>query len=126
VTNYFLDPYGHDNRHVSATVAAGIISYFVKHYCSADMIERTGRSLRDLDGTAHLEQFIVESRIASTDPQSGELLARIAALESRIVDLQKVCDERQEVIVGLERAARERLDLIHRLDAEVKTRAGSR
>jgi hypothetical protein len=126
VTNYFLDPYGHDNRHVSATVAAGIISYFVKHYCSADMIERTGRSLRDLDGTAHLEQFILESRIASTDPQSGELLARIAALESRIVDLQKVCDERQEVIVGLDRAARERLDLIHRLDAEVKTRAGSR
>jgi len=126
VANYFLDPYGHDNRHVSATVAASIISYFVKHYCSADMIERTGRSLRDLDGTAHLEQFILESRIASTDPQSGELLARIAALESRIVDLQKVCDERQEVIVGLDRAARERLDLIHRLDAEVKTRAGSR
>jgi hypothetical protein len=118
--NYFIDPYGPDNRHISPTVAAGIIRYFVKHYCSADMIERTGRSLRDLDGTGQLEQFIQQSRIASTDPQSGELLARIAALEGRIIDLQKVCDERQEVIVGLDRAARERLDLIHRLDAEVK------
>jgi glycosyltransferase involved in cell wall biosynthesis len=53
-------------------------------------------SLRDLDGTAHLEQFIQQSRIASTDPQSGELLARIAALESTVIDLQKVCDERQK------------------------------
>ena len=84
------------------------------------MIERTGRSLRDLDGTWQMEQFIQQSRIASADPQSGELLARIAALESRIIDLQKVCDERQKVIVGLDRAARERLDLIHRLDAAVK------
>jgi hypothetical protein len=119
-TNYFIDPYGPDNRHISPTVAAGIIHYFVKHYCSAEMIERTGRSLRDLDGTWQFEQFIQQSRIASADPQSGELLARIAALESRIVDLQKVCDERQKVIVGLDRAARERLDLIHRLDAQVK------
>jgi hypothetical protein len=119
-TNYFIDPYGPDNRHISPTVAAGIIHYFVKHYCSVDMIERTGRSLRDLDGTWQMEQFIQQSRIASADPQSGELLARIAALESRIIDLQKVCDERQKVIVGLDRAARERLDLIHRLDAAVK------
>jgi hypothetical protein len=118
--NYFIDPYGADNRHIAPTVAAGIIRYFVKHYCSADMIERTGRSLHDLDGTGQLEQFIQQSRIASTDPQSGELLARIATLEGRMIDLQKVCDERQEVIVGLDLAARERLDLIHRLDAEVK------
>jgi len=120
VANYFIDPYEPDNRHVSPTVAAGIIRCFVKHYCSADMIERTGRSLRDVDGTGQLEQFIQHSRIASTDPHSGELLARIAALEGRMNDLQTVCDERQEVIVGLDRAARERLDLIHRLDAEVK------
>jgi hypothetical protein len=99
-TNYFIDPYGPDNRHISPTVAAGIIHYFVKHYCSAEMIERTGRSLRDLDGTWQFEQFIQQSRIASADPQSGELLARIAALESRIVDLQKVCDERQKSHCG--------------------------
>ena len=30
------------------------------------------------------------------------------------------CYARREVIVGLDQAARERLDLIHRLDAEVK------
>jgi hypothetical protein len=119
-TNYFIDPYGPDNRHISPTVAAGIIHYFVKHYCSADMIERTGRSLRDLDSTGELEQFLQQSRIASTDPHAGELLARIAALESTVIDLQKVCDERQKVIVGLDRAARERLDLVHRLDAAVK------
>ena len=118
--NYFIDPYGPDNRHVSPTVAAGIIHYFVKHYCSADVIERTGRSLRDVDGTGELEPFIQQSRIASTDPHSGELLARIAALEGRVADLQKVCDERQKVIEGLDRAARERLDLVHRLDAAVK------
>jgi GSCFA family len=120
VANYFIDPYDPDNRHISPTVAAGIIRYFVKHYCSADMIERTGRSLRDVNVTGDLEHFIQQSRIASTDPQSGELLARIAALEGRVIALQKVCDDRQEVIVGLDRAARERLDLIHRLDAEVK------
>jgi len=119
VANYFIDPYEHDNCHISPTVAAGIISYFVQHYCSADMIERTGRSLRDLDVTGQLEQFIQQSRIASTDARSGELLARIAALEGIVVTLQKVCDERQEVIVGLDRAARERLDLIHRLDAKL-------
>ena len=119
-TNYFIDPYGPDNRHISPTVAAGIIHYFVKHYCSADMIERTGRSLRDLDSTGELEQFLQQSRVASTDPHAGELLARIAALESTVIDLQKVCDERQRVIVGLDRAARERLDLVHRLDAAVK------
>lgn len=67
-----------------------------------------------------LERFIQQSRIAGTDPRSGELLARIAELEGKVVDLQKICDERQEVIVGLDQAARERLDLIHRLDAEVK------
>jgi BMFP domain-containing protein YqiC len=101
-------------------VAAGIIHYFVERFCSAELIERTGRSLRDLDGTGHLEHFIQQSRVASTDPQSSELLARIAALESRVIGLQKVCDERQKVIQGLDRAARERLDLIHRLDAEIK------
>src|ERR1700687_6393502 len=52
--NYFIDPYEPDNRHISPTVAAGIIRYFVEHYCSADMIERTGRSLLCLDGAGHL------------------------------------------------------------------------
>jgi GSCFA family len=120
VANYFIDPYEHDNRHVPSSVAAGIIHYFVERFCSAELIERTGRSLRDLDGTGHLEHFIQQSRVASTDPQSSELLARIAALESRVIGLQKVCDERQEVIQRLDRAARERLDLIHRLDAKIK------
>jgi hypothetical protein len=118
-TGYFIDPYEHDNRHVSSTVAAGIIRYFAEHYCSADMIERTGRSLRDVDVIGNMEQFIQQSRVASTDARSGELLARIAELEERVVSMQKICDERQEVIVGLDRAARERLDLIHRLDAEI-------
>jgi hypothetical protein len=120
VVDYFIDPYEPDNRHITPTVAAGIIRYFAEHYCSADMIERTGRSLRDLDVTGHLEQFIQQSRIASADARSGELLARIAALEGMVVTLQRVCDERQEVIVGLDRAAQERLELIHRLDEGVK------
>jgi hypothetical protein len=120
VADYFIDPYEHDNRHISSTVAAGVIRHFVEHYCSADMIERAGSSLPDLEVTGDLEQFIRQSRVASADARSGELLARIAALEERVVALQKVCDERQDVIVGLDRAARERLELIHRLDAEIK------
>jgi hypothetical protein len=65
-----------------------------------------------------LEQFVQQSRIVCTDARSGALLARIAALEDKVVTLQKVCDERQEVIVGLDQAARERLELIHRLNAK--------
>jgi hypothetical protein len=118
VADYFIDPYEPDNRHITPTVAASIIRCFAEHYCSADMIERTGRSLRDLDVTGHLEQFVQQSRIASTDARSGELLARIAALEGTVVTLQRVCDERQEVIVGLDRAAQERLEVIHRLERE--------
>lgn len=121
VTDYFIDAYEHDNLHISSTVAASIIHFFVEHYCSAAMIERSGRSLNDLEGAGqHLERFIQQSRIASTDARSGELLARIAELEGKVVDLQKICDARQEVIVGLDQAARERLELIHRLDAEVR------
>jgi hypothetical protein len=101
-------------------VAAGILRYFAEHYCSAEMIERTGRSLRDVDVIGNMEQFIQQSRVASTDARSGELLARIAELEERVVSMQEICDQRQEVIVGLDRAARERLDLIHRLDAEIR------
>jgi GSCFA family len=121
VTDFFIDPYEHDNIHVSSTVAAGIIRFFVEHYCSADMIERSGRSLNDLEGTGRdLERFIQQSRIATTDARSGELLARNAELDGKVADLQKICDARQEVIVGLDQAARERLELIHRLDAEVR------
>jgi hypothetical protein len=121
VTEYFLDPYEHDNRHVSSAVAAGIVQFFVEHYCSTDMIVRSGRSLNDLDVAGQdLERFIQQSRIASEDPRTGELLARIAELDGKAADLQAICDSRLEVIQGLDHAARERLDLIHRLDAEVK------
>jgi hypothetical protein len=120
-TDYFVDPYEHDNRHISTTVAAGIIRFFVRHYCSTEVAARSGRPLDELAGAGqHLERFIQHSRIASAGTQSGELLARIAELESLVVELQKTCDERQHVIMGLDRAARERLELIHRLDAAVK------
>jgi hypothetical protein len=120
VNDYFIDPYEADNQHISSTVAAAIIGYFVGHYCSADVVERTGPSLSDLDLNGDLEQFVQQSRNVCTDARSGALLGRIAALEDKVVTLQKVCDERQEVIVGLDHAAQERLELIHRLDAEIK------
>jgi BMFP domain-containing protein YqiC len=120
VADYFLDPYEPDNRHVSSTVAANIVSYFVGKYCSADVVARTGSSLTDLDVTGDLEQFVQQSRIVCTDARSGALLARIAALEEKMTILQTVCDERRQVIVGLDHAARERLELIHRLDAKIK------
>jgi hypothetical protein len=120
VGSYFIDPYESDNRHITSTVAAGIIRYFVEHYCSADLIERTGRPLNDVEGSGRLENFVQQSRIASVDARSSELLERIAMLEGMVSTLQKVCDERQEVIAGLDRAARERLELIHQLDAKIR------
>lgn len=120
VTDYFLDPFEHDNRHVTPSIAASIIHFFVRHYCSTEIIECSGQSLSNLDAGEHLEQFISQSRITSIETQSGELLARLSELENKVVKLQKVCDERQEVIVELDQAARERLNLIQQLDAEVK------
>jgi hypothetical protein len=119
-TEYFIDPFDHDNQHVSPTVAAGVVRYFVEHYCSADLIERTGESLNQLGGGQHLEQFIQHSRIATADSRSAELLERIANLENRAGELQRICDERRDVIEALDKAAQERLDVINVLDAEVK------
>lgn len=120
VNDYFLDPFEHDDRHVSTTVAASIIRFFVKNYCAIEMIERSGQSLVGLDAGEHLEQFIQQSRIVSIEDRSGALLARISELESKVSELQKVCDERLAIITELDTAARERLDIINVLDAEVK------
>lgn len=120
VTDYFIDPYDYDNRHIPSQVAGNIIQYFVKHYCSKEILTRSGQSLKGLEGGEHLENFIMESRIVSTDAQSNVLLNRMAELEKKVNTLQKICDERNEVIIGLDTAAKERLTLIHQQDAEIK------
>jgi hypothetical protein len=133
VTDYFVDPYENDNLHISSMVAASIVRFFVDHYCSAEMIERTGESLKNHDGGEHLERFILGSRIASADPRSRELLTKVAELEDEVVGLRQTRDqqqrviqeldtaarERQRVIQELDTAARERLDLVRRLDADI-------
>lgn len=120
VQNYFIDAFEPDHRHVAPTVFARMIAYFAKHYCIEGTIRRAGTSLQYIDGTGHLEQMMREGRIADTDPRNTELLARVGALEELVTALQKVCDERQIVIEGLDYAARERLDVINLLDAEIK------
>ena len=120
VSDYFIDPFEEDNRHVSASVAASVIGFFVKTYCSADMSDRTATAMTNPDG--HLEQFIRYTRNVSTDARSHALLDRIAELEGSVVELQRICDERQAVIQGLAVAAEERLEVINRLDAEIRAR----
>jgi hypothetical protein len=115
-TDYFLNAYEQDERHISSTVAASIIRFFVKHYCSAEIATRSGKSLTDLDTGEYFEQFILQTRDTSLEERSGEMSARISELEKKIKKLQEVCDERQEVINILDKAARERLEIIHRLE----------
>jgi hypothetical protein len=40
VTDYFVDPFREDNRHLAPIVPGTIISYFVRHYCDGEMQPR--------------------------------------------------------------------------------------
>lgn len=50
----------------------------------------------------------------------SDLRSVIAELESKVLALQEVCDERMVIIEGLEKAARERLELIDVLDSALR------
>jgi hypothetical protein len=96
VHDVFRDPFEEDNRHVTPFVAAQVVRCFAENFCDAALT--AGQP----------------APAAAPDEQG----ARIAQLEARVGELQRVCDERLQVIGELERAARERLELVERLDAE--------
>jgi len=95
VHDFFRDAFDVDNRHVTPHVAKQVVNAFARFYCAPEML-------------------------ADIQPDAGgdEQVTRLADLERRIVELQRVCDERQKVIEGLDQAARERLALVEKLHAE--------
>jgi hypothetical protein len=113
VTNYFIDPFQEDNRHIVPIVPGTIISFFVQHFCDASVsAPRESDSLTRLRGGKELERVMQHSAIVTQDNRINELLIRIAELEEDKVELQSVCDARLEVIEELDKAAKERLRLL--------------
>lgn len=120
VTQFFMEPHVEDNRHLAPIVPGTIVDFFARHYCEDSLQARREGSLEAIPGGIYQEQFLRHAALGEKGVQSRELLARIAELEAANVTLQRICEERQVVIDGLDRAARERLALIERLDAELK------
>lgn len=98
VTETFRDPYEEDARHIHEGTVQQVLNLFAEQYTS--LVEPPHVRVPD------------ESHTACAD-----LLRRIDVLEAGARALQTICDERQAVIDELARAAQERLDVIHQLDA---------
>ena len=123
VTNYFVDPFREDNRHLAPIVPGTIIRYFVRHFCEPGMAgEREDDSLTAIPGGKTLERVMRHAAVVGGDDRAHELLVRIAELEEDITELQRICDERQVVIDGLKLAADERLALVEKLHAAAAER----
>jgi hypothetical protein len=117
VQDFFRDPFEEDNRHVTPFVAAQVVRCFARHFCDASALSAPAGESRT-SASEHHDRFLA---IAGGEPAaaaSGEAAARIADLERRTEELQRICDERMGVIEGLDRAARERLALVERLHQE--------
>jgi hypothetical protein len=98
VTELMGDAFLPDMRHVYDHVPQQVMALFAEHYTTLPP---------DRD-------FPVGKTI------DADLRRTIAELEDKVVELQRVSDERMGVIEELAKAARERLELIERLDAEVR------
>jgi hypothetical protein len=97
VTDVFSNPFTNDNRHLYESVPRRILDVFARSYTTHNAVD-PGR-----DGAA--EQI--------KEDESQELVAH---LETRNEELQRICDERFEVIRTLEQVAGERLALIEELE----------
>lgn len=120
VLSYFLDPFREDNRHLAPIVPGTIVAFFATHFCTPNVVQRRVGSLTELPGGEMQERVMRHAAVGEEGAQSRELLSRIAELEEENEYLQSTCDDRQRVIEELDRAAKERLDLINRLDAQLK------
>lgn len=123
VTQYFVDPFGADNRHLAPIVPGTVIATFVKHFCEGDVGAADTEPASALEGApdsrAH-GRVLRHAAASLEDARSRELLVRIAELEEDVAELQATCEARQDVIDGLKHAADERLRLIERLDGELR------
>ena len=128
VTQYFVDPFREDNRHLAPIVPGTVIATFVRHYCQGDVAATTAstEAIDDAPGGKVHGRVMRHAAASVDDARSRELLARVAELEEDLADLQSTCEARQQVIDGLKRAADERLALIERLDAELKARGDAK
>ncbi len=116
VTEYFVDPFQEDRRHLVPMVPNMIISFFAKHYCDVSVaLPHQPDSLLDLPDGKNWERAIGDVTIVSDDPTIHELLARISQLEEDIVELRKICEQKERVILELDEAARDRLKVINEL-----------
>jgi hypothetical protein len=116
VTNYFVDPFREDGRHLAPIVPGTIISFFVRHFCEAGLAgERIEGSLDSLPGGKVLERVMRHAAIVGESGVARELLVRIAELEEDLAGLQSICEARQEVIDGIKHEADERLQLVEEL-----------
>lgn len=98
VTELLEDPYFPDLMHLYDYVPQQVMAVFAKHYTSLPP-----------DGD-----------VAVGTNSMSDLRSVIAELESKVLALQEVCDERMVIIEGLEKAARERLELIDVLDSALR------
>jgi hypothetical protein len=121
VTSYFIDPFGEDNRHLAQEVPARIINFFVSHYCENSCHPQS--EIVSLAGEKIIHSSAQEGLIMSENDQVHELLTRISQLENNSITLQHICNERQQLIDGLKQVADERLDLINKLDKELRRRS---
>lgn len=120
VTSFFLDPFTEDNRHLAPIVPGSIIAFFAKYFCEPALVKRVDGSLINIPG-GEMQERVLRHASAGEGNQSGELLSRIAELEDEKNLLLKICNERQLVIDELDAAAKERLDIILKLDAHIKS-----
>jgi GSCFA family len=97
VTELLDEPFCADMRHLYPHVPERLMALFAAHYTS----------------------FEADSSVAPKGDDHSDLRRTLLALEEKIEELQHVCDERMDVIQVLDKAARERLELIERLHAEL-------
>lgn len=120
VTSFFLDPFREDNRHLAPIVPGSIVAFFAKYFCEPSLVQRNDGSLTNIPGGEMQERVMRHASAGDGGSPSRELLVRIAELEEEKNVLQKTCEERQAVIDELDAAAKERLELIVKLDAQLK------
>jgi hypothetical protein len=101
VLDVFQDSFESDNQHVYASVVARVLDLFARWYTALPVDEP--KSTPGIDAA-----------------NGDELAVRLAQLEARTTELQRVCDDRQRVIEDLAQAAAQRLDVIQQLDAACK------
>jgi hypothetical protein len=116
VMNSSSNPFEDDNRHLIKSITNNIISYFSQHYCS-DALKQGGISNEVSAQFRGSDQL--KPAVDSHAKSNLELMTYIAELEHKVGQLQDICDERFLVIEELDKAAKERLELIKKLDARL-------